>query len=171
MIRKLLVGLAAVALTVGAAAAQQKPSRQPPFDAANYPSELRKSFDAAAKDCHDADEGKVTFAPDTVRTVDLTGDGRQDFIVSLENAKCSTAASIFCGTGGCPLEIYVGLPDGSYRSVFSSQVRGYKILPAQGKGPRTIKFDMHGGFCGTYGAAECVKEQRITDQPFEFKDR
>ncbi len=170
MIKKLLLASAVLVGTFSAALAQ-KASTQPPFDAANYPSELRKSFDTATEACHEADEGKVTFAPNTVRTVDLTGDGREDFIVSLENAKCSTFASVFCGTGGCPLDIYVALPDGSYRGVFSNQVRGYKILPAKGKGPRTIKFDMHGGFCNTHGAAECSKEQRITDQPFEFKDR
>jgi hypothetical protein len=170
MIRKLLLACAVLVLAIGTAAAQ-KAAKQPPFDPQNYPAEIRKSFDAATKECHEADEGKVTFAPDTVRAVDLTGDGRQDFIVSLENAKCSSFASIYCGTGGCPLDIYVALPDGTYRSVFSQQARGYKILPAQGKGPRTIRFDMHGGFCGKYGAAECYKQQRITDQPFEYKDR
>jgi hypothetical protein len=170
MIRKLLLACAVLVLAIGTAAAQ-KAAKQPPFDPQNYPAEIRKSFDAATKECHEADEGKVTFAPDTVRAVDLTGDGRQDFIVSLENAKCSSFASIYCGTGGCPLDIYVALPDGSYRSVFSSQVRSYKILPASGKGARTIRFDMHGGFCGKYGAAECYKQQRITDQPFEYKDR
>ena len=170
MIRKLVLAFTVLALTAGVATAQ-KAAKLPPFDAANYPAELRATFDAAAKECHEADEGKVTFAPDTVRTIDLTGDGRQDFIVSLEGAKCSSFASIYCGTGGCPLEIFVGLPDGSYRTVFSNQVRAYKVLPAQGKGPRTIRFDLHGGFCGTYGAAECVKQQKITDQPFEYKDR
>jgi hypothetical protein len=170
MIRRLLLASAVVAASLGAATAQ-KAASQPPFDATNYPSEVRKSFDAATEACHEADDGKVTFAPNTVRAVDLTGDGRQDFIVSLQDAKCSTFASVFCGTGGCPLDIYVALPDGNYRSVFSDQVRGYKILPAKGKGPSTIRFSMHGGFCGTYGAAECTKQQRITDQPFEFKDR
>lgn len=170
MIRRFVLVLAVLILTVGIATAQ-KAAKLPPFDAENYPAELRKSFDAAARECHDADEGKLTLAPDTVRMIDLTGDGRQDFIVSLENAKCSSFASIYCGTGGCPLEIFVGLADGSYRSVFADQVRGYKILPAQGKGPRTIRFDMHGGFCGKTGADECVKQQRITDQPFAYKDR
>ena len=170
MIRKALFVSALLALTAATAAGQTAP-KPAPFNAGDYPSEIRKSFDAAIEECREADDGKVTFASDTVRSVDLTGDGRPDFLVSLHNAKCSTLESFFCGTGGCPLDIYVALPDGSYRSVFSNQVRGYKILPAQGKGARTIRFDMHGGYCGTYGAAECYKQQRITDQPFEFKDR
>jgi hypothetical protein len=170
MIRKSLLACALLALTVGAAAGQDA-AKQAPFNANDYPPEIRKSFDAAVKECREADDGKVTFAADTVRTVDLTGDGRLDFIVSLENTGCSTFESVFCGTGGCSLDIYVALPDGNYRNVFSNNVRGYKILPAMKKGPRTIRFDMHGGYCNTYGAAECHKQRRITDQPFAFKDR
>jgi hypothetical protein len=170
MIRKSLWAGAVLALTVGPAAGQEA-AKQASFNAGDYPAEIRKSFDAAVEACREADDGKVTFAADMVRAVDLTGDGRQDFIVSLEDTKCSTFESIFCGTGGCTLDIYVALPDGSYRSVFSNVVRGYKILAAKGKGPRTIRFDMHGGYCNTYGAAECYKQRRITDQPFAFKDR
>jgi hypothetical protein len=170
MIRKILLVSALLASTVGAAVAQAT-VQQAPFNAGDYPAEIRKSFDAAIEGCKAADDGKVTFAPDTVRSVDLTGDGRQDFIVSLEDAKCSTFESIFCGTGGCALDIYVALPDGTYRSVFSNQVRGYKILPGKAKAAKTIRFDMHGGYCNTYGAAECYKQKRITDKPFEFKDR
>jgi hypothetical protein len=172
MIRKSLLACALPALTVGAAVGQDA-AKQAPFNANNYPPVIRRSFDAAVKECREADDGKVTFAADTVRTVDLTGDGRQDFIVSLENTECSTFESVFCGTGGCSLDIYVALPDGNYRNVFSNVVRGYKILPGKGKGkgPRTIRFDMHGGYCNTYGPAECYKQRRITDQPFAFKDR
>ena len=58
---------------------------------------------------------------------------------------------------------------GKYRSVFSNPVRTYDILP--GRGARTIRFSMHGGYCDTYGAATCYKRKRITAKPFEFKDR
>jgi hypothetical protein len=170
MIGKNLLACALLGLTVGAAAGREA-AKQAPFNAGDYPAEIRKSFDTAVEACREADDGKVTFATDTVRSVDLTGDGRQDFVVSLENTRCSTFESVFCGTGGCPLEIYVALPDGTYRNVFSDQVRAYKILPGKGKGPQTIRFDMHGGYCNTYGAAECTRQRRITDKPFAFKDR
>jgi len=170
MIREVLFVSALLVLTAGSSAGQGAATRAP-FDAGDYPAEIRKSFDAAIEACREADDGKVTFAPDTVRSVDLNGDGRPDFMVSLENAKCSTFESIFCGTGGCPLDIYVALADGTYRSVFSDQVRAWKILPSKGKGPRSIRFDMHGGYCSTYGAAECYKTRRITDEPFAYKDR
>jgi hypothetical protein len=170
MIRKSLLASALLALTVGAAAGGDA-AKEAPFNTGVYPAEIRKSFDAAVEECRDADDGKVTFAADTVRSVDLTGDGRQDFVVSLENATCSTFESVFCGTGGCSLDIYVALPDGTYRNVFSNRVLAYTILPGKAKGPRTIRFDMHGAYCGTYGPAECHKQRRITDHPFAFKNR
>ena len=47
MIRKLVLAFAVLALTAGVATAQ-KAAKLPPFDAANYPAELRATFDAAA---------------------------------------------------------------------------------------------------------------------------
>lgn len=163
-----LLALALLALAAGSAVAKDA-AKPAPVRASDYPAAIRESLDHAAKECREADDGKLTLAPDMVRKVDLTGDGRDDYIVSFEDTKCSTFETIFCGTGGCLFEIYVALPDGSLRSVFSNPVRDYNILP--GKGARTIRFDMHGGYCGTYGAAECFKKKRITDKPFEFRDR
>jgi hypothetical protein len=34
---------------------------------------------------------------------------------------------------------------------------------------RTIRFDLHGSFCGGFGAQACVKEKTISTRPFEFK--
>ncbi len=93
----------------------------------------------AAKECREADDGKLTPAPDMVRKIDLTGDGRDDYIVSFEDMKCSTFESIFCGTGGCLFEIYVTLGDGSLRSVFSDPVREYKILPGEGGSHHSVR--------------------------------
>ena len=163
-----VLALAMLALVTSPTAAQEaaKPS---PFKATDYPIEVRKSLSNAVLVCRQEENGKVTFASDTVRKIDLNGDGRDDYLVSLADTKCSTFESIFCGTGGCDLDIYVALANGAYRLVFSNRVRGYEILP--GKGARTIRFDMHGGYCGTYGAAECVKQKRITDKPFAYRDR
>lgn len=170
MIRTILAISALLVLMMGAASGQQA-AKQPPFDAANYPAEIRKSFDTAIEACREADDGKVTFAPDTVRSFDLNGDGRKDFIVSLEDATCSTFESVFCGTGGCTLDIYVALPDGTYRQVFSNRVLRYRVMYVKPKGANSIRFDLHGSYCDTYGAAPCSRTQRITDKPFEFKNK
>jgi hypothetical protein len=34
---------------------------------------------------------------------------------------------------------------------------------------RTIRFDLHGSYCGGFGAQACRKEKAITATPFAFK--
>jgi hypothetical protein len=166
MMRRPLFALAALALMAGAASAQGAKPRL--FRAIDYPLEIRKALSYGPEECKRQGGGKVTFAPDTVRAIDLNGDGRDDYIISFAETECKGRLSVFCGTGGCSLDIYVTLPNGKQRMVFSDRVRAYEILP--GEGARTIRFDLHGSYCGTYGAAECPKEQRITVKPFEFRE-
>jgi len=113
----------------------------------------------------------VTYAPDTVRRIDLTGDGRDDYIVDFRDAKCGERESTYCGTGGCLLNILVTRPDGSVRAVFDGYVRSYTVVaPAMKRGAsRTVRFDLHGSYCGAFGSQACVKEKAISATPFEFK--
>jgi hypothetical protein len=62
----------------------------------------------------------------------------------------------------------VARPDRALVRVFEGRVRRYRI----GRGPRahTIRFDLHGGFCGRAGAEACSKTRRITARPFAFKE-
>jgi len=80
--RNLLIAFAA--LTFGSAAAEEAR----PFDPADYPAEVQKALRYANEECT-ARGGTVTFAPDTVRKLDLTGDGRDDYIVSFAETKCA----------------------------------------------------------------------------------
>ena len=68
-------------LTVGNAAAQDA-AKLPSFKATDYPVEIRKALSYGPEECKRQGGGKVTFAPDTVRKVDLNGDGRDDYIIS-----------------------------------------------------------------------------------------
>jgi hypothetical protein len=159
--------LGLLVLTAGAAAAQDA-AKLPPFKATDYPLEVRKSLSYGVVECKRQGGGKVTFAPDTVRKVDLNGDGRDDYVVNFEDTECPGYVAAFCGTGGCMMDFLLTLPDGKIRSVFSDRIRGYEILP--GEAPRTIRFQLHGSYCGGHGNPSCFKEQRITDKPFVFRE-
>src|SRR5690242_2266735 len=89
-----------------------------PFNPADYPPAVQKALHYANEECESQDGGVVTFASDTVRKVDLTGDGREDYIVDFRDAKCGDRETTYCGTGGCVMTILVTLPDGSVRPVF-----------------------------------------------------
>jgi hypothetical protein len=158
-----------VLLTMLTAAARAEDAK--PFNPADYPPAVQKALRYANEECDSLGGGAVTFAPDTVRKVDLTGDGRDDYIVDFRDTKCGERESAYCGTGGCVLDILVTRPDGSVRAVFDGYVRSYSIVaPAMKRGAaRTIRFDLHGSYCGGFGAQACVKEKVITATPFEFR--
>jgi hypothetical protein len=91
------------ALAAGSALAQE-PAKPPAFDAGNYPPEVRKALRYADEECARQEGGAVTFAPDTVRKVDLTGDGRDDYIVDFRDTVCADREAAYCGTGGCIMD-------------------------------------------------------------------
>jgi hypothetical protein len=155
----IVVTLAALALS-GTAHAQNE---------ASYPPDIAADLKEAQKECAAADNGKTQVKPGFVRKLDLTGNKRADYIVNFENLGCSTFESIHCGTGGCSHIIYVTTKTGELRRVFSGMVRLCQISKAPGA--KTITFHLHGGFCDKAGAYDCVKRKRITEVPFEFKDR
>jgi hypothetical protein len=135
----------------------------------SFPAPIQKDLAEAMKECADYEDGKTTVNPGFVRKLDLTGNKRADYIVDQGKLKCSSFESAFCGTGGCHHLIYVTTKSGELKQVFSGMVRGYKI--SKGAGAKTITFHLHGGFCGQGGYYDCVKKKRITEAPFEFKDR
>jgi hypothetical protein len=148
----------------GAAAAQDTAK---PFDPASYPAGVQQVLQAARETCKAAGGGSVTFAPDTVRAVNLTGGTHNDYIVDLRNAACQDREGAYCGTGGCEIDIVATLPNGGARTVFSLQVRDYEVQP--GSGARSIRFTLLGGYCGGRGNPSCSKSHLITTRPFTFK--
>jgi hypothetical protein len=133
---------------------------------ARYPRELEAEFDWARKECASAGGERVEFGEAVVKKLDLTGDGRDDYIVDLNGASCVGREAVYCGTGGCDLAILVANPGGGYIKVFDQRVRGYEIKGE--RGPRRIRFALHGSFCGGYGNPSCYKVRKITAKPFRF---
>jgi hypothetical protein len=156
-----------IALVVGRAVAEEPK----PFNPADYPEEVQKALHYANEECAAQGSGAVSFAPDTVRRIDLTGDDRDDYIVDFRDTKCDGREAAYCGTGGCVTDILVTLPNGRVRRVFDGYVRSYEIkaMPMKRGAARTIRFELHGGYCGGHGSPSCFKDKAITATPFEFK--
>jgi hypothetical protein len=156
-------------LVLIASAARAEDART--FNPSDYPPDVQKALRYANEECTSQDGGEVSFAPDTVRRIDLTGDGRDDYIVDFSDTKCGDRETTYCGTGGCVMKILVTLPDGNSREVFDGYVRSYMIMapPMKRGAARSIRFDLHGSFCGGFGAQACVKQKSISATPFAFK--
>ena len=81
------------------------------------------------------------FEPrDAVQPVDLTGDGVPETVVDEFRFACSSAASMYCGTGGCMLRAIVG------DQTFSWLAKGWKVV--DWTGDRIHLMQIHGANCG-----------------------
>jgi hypothetical protein len=139
-----------------------------PVAAQEFPKGIEQALDRQKKFCLDNGGTAVTFARNAVRKIDLNGDGRDDYILDMRDTVCEEMRHAYCGTGGCEVEILIAQRDGSYTSIFSDTIRGYQIKP--GRGVRTVRFSLHGGYCGKSGPSDCHKTRRIDGKPFKFKD-
>lgn len=79
------------------------------------------------------------------RPVSLTGGAAPDWLVDMN----ATPSGMLCGTGGCPIEVWVQ-QGGQYRRALALQVLGYTIEP-EGQ----LSLMLHGVLCGRTGSDEC----------------
>lgn len=120
-----------------------------PVAALAAPSPAAQHVLAAARAQCAALDGTLKLRRGAVSRLDLNGDGRDDELVDASRMTCSTAASAFCGTGGCAVTaIVAGRP-----SEFLA--RGWKRVSLAG-GP-VLLLAVHGTMCGTIGAERCVQ--------------
>ena len=102
--------------------------------------------------------GTMSFGDGFQTEQDLDGDGRPEMLIDMDAARCDAAASLFCGSAGCPMTIFQKLPEGSYRKVFQSHVRGIET-----KTQTIIYMDFHGAWCNKDGSAPCRKAFVLED--------
>jgi hypothetical protein len=108
----------------------------------------------AAEDCRAFNAGEFA-ANDAVVEVDLDGDGPDDALVDESRYTCSSAASMYCGSGGCMLHAVAG----GTTSVF--QAEGWKIVDWDGRPVLLVARD--GGWCGGAGAQLCFEAVAWSD--------
>ena len=94
-------------------------------------------------------ENGVFEVGEAVATVDLDGDGATDRIVDESAFSCSSAASMYCGSGGCMLHAVVG------ETVASFQAEGWRVIDWGGRPVLLVARD--GGWCGGAGAQLCFE--------------
>ncbi|MGJ3647686.1 hypothetical protein ACLB0R_04330 [Sphingomonas sp. GlSt437] len=82
------------------------------------------------------------------RRIDVDGDRVLDWELNF-----AQLGSGFCGTGGCRLMVWRGLPNGRAVLVFDRQVRSHhwRLLG----GHPALVTDLHGSNCGGFGAQRC----------------
>ena len=112
--------------------------------------EAQQLIDRAAADCRGLENGEFD-AGDAVTTIELRsqfGAVEAELVDESEYA-CSSAASLYCGTGGCMLNLIVA------GTVQAWQATGWRLVEW---GPdRILLIGRDGGWCGGAGAEVCYE--------------
>ncbi|OSQ52425.1 hypothetical protein [Marivita geojedonensis] len=136
MIHRVLAFLTMLALSAGSAMAVSP--------------EAQQLIDRAAADCQAFEKGEFNQG-DAVTEIEL----RSQFgtvnaeLVDESQYACSSAASLYCGTGGCMLNLVVN------GETMAWQTTGWRLLDW---GPdRILLIGRDGGWCGGAGAEVCYE--------------
>ena len=117
-------------------------------ESANMPSALQSKIDAARAECASFDSGEFALEEGAVQRVDLDGDNADDWVVNEGRFACSTAASLYGGTGGSMSHFLIG------SKLASSQNQGWEITQF---GPHTVLLArVHGSNCDGINPTPCV---------------
>ena len=114
----------------------------------DLPAQLQEKVNQAEQACSDFENGEFTLEWGAVARVDLDGDLRPDWVLNEASFACSSAVSLYCGTGGCISHFLVG---DDLASVLN---QGWDVVYI---GPnRVLLTDVHGSQCGGINPTPCV---------------
>ena len=117
-------------------------------DWSGLPAQLLEKVEAAQQACSDLDNGQFAVELGAVHRVDLDGDIQRDWVLDEVGFACSTAASLFCGTGGCMSHFLVE------DRLFSLLNQGWDM--ANIGQFRVLLADVHGSQCSGINPTPCI---------------
>ncbi|MBD2745828.1 SH3 domain-containing protein [Microvirga sp. BT688] len=92
----------------------------------------------------------------TRNDLDLNADGVNDWVVDYGHLECDGSTSMFCGSGGCTLQILISNGRNAWEAKFEDTVREYSFKPVGGK--MLLRLEQHGIACGKPGIQSCPKD-------------
>ena len=138
-------GLRLLLPTVGAVLCATSVSAQ---DWSALPPQLLEKVEAAKQACSDFENGQFSLEFGAVQRVDLGGDIDRDWVLDEAGFACSSAVSLYCGTGGCMSHFLVE------DRMFSLLNQGWDMANI---GPfRVLLADVHGTQCGGINPTPCI---------------
>lgn len=117
-------------------------------DLSQLPQPLKDKVEQARSSCTEAGNGEFALEWGAVKRVDLGGGNDLDWVLNEAGFACSTAVSLYCGTGGCMSHFLVG-------DKLQSQLnQGWDMATF---GPhRVLLANVHGSNCDGINPTPCV---------------
>jgi hypothetical protein len=112
---------------------------------ADVSSAVIKQLAEAGIEAKEVDQAKGLFKP-----VDLTAQAAPDWLVDFS----ALPSAPLCGTGGCPLQVWVKIGASPYTLAFDRQVLGHAV-DRHDNGRRLLAVELHGVLCGGTGSDAC----------------
>jgi hypothetical protein len=109
------------------------------------PVAVQKAITEMMQECRGAG-GKPVQSPGLLTIAELTADGLPDFVIDQGAFVCDGAASLFSGSGGSQMSVFVGTPDGQAAQAFASGSFGVKV--EQAARPAKLLVMVGGQLCG-----------------------
>ena len=125
------------------------------LDLTGLPAPLVEKVTVARQACANFENGEFALERGAVTRTDLDGDLYPGWVLDESAYACSTAASLFCSTGGCMSHFLVGDVVTSFRN------QGWTVLTF-GRN-RVLLTDVHGTDCGGISPTPCFVA-RVWDQ-------
>ena len=136
-----MVVLAAISAAFNTASAHAQ-------DLSGLPTPFLEKVEAAQQACSDFENGQFVLELGAVHRVDLDGDIQRDWVLDEAGFACSTAVSLYCGTGGCMSHFLIE------DHMFSLLNQGWDMANI---GPfRVLLADVHGSQCDGINPTPCV---------------
>lgn len=117
-------------------------------DLPELPTQLQDKVEAATKACAGYENGEFAIEWGAVERVDLDGDLYLDWVLNESGFACSTAVSLFCGTGGCMSHFLV---EDDLHSLLN---QGWDMVDLGSN--RVLLAVVHGSQCGGINPTPCV---------------
>lgn len=130
-----------------------------PATASDLPETLRAEIGKAQEMCREIEDGSLTLRRGALTRADLVGDGSADnWVLDQAYFDCSSAASLYCGSGGCGVFFAVR---NTSRMVLA---QGWAL--AQEDGRRVVWLRVHGSGCGGTNLDACFQKLVWNGQSF-----
>jgi hypothetical protein len=117
-------------------------------DVSQLPPLLQEKVETAAKACAALEDGKFDLEWGAVDRADLDGDRYPDWVLNESGFVCSTAVSLFCGTGGCMSHFLV---EDELHSLLN---QGWDLVDLGSN--RVLLAYVHGAQCGGVNPTPCA---------------
>lgn len=120
-----------------------------PATAGSTSEAVKRLVEQASQACAAYNGGEFAAGAGAIAEVDLTGDGEADVIVDESAYGCSTAASLYCGSGGCLVRIIAN------GQTTERLAEGWRLI--EWGDDRIVLLALHGTQCGGVGADRCYE--------------